>query len=111
MRLKLLLVLTVIGAVFPNVFIGVDIAEHGWRPGDYIEAWWETIPNAHITTDLLYAALVFILWTSWDGPREGVRSWWVVIPATFLIGFCFACPLYLYLRERQLVDSPAPAPA
>ena len=109
MRLRILLALTVVGFVFPNVLIGVSIAENGWAPGDYIEAWYETIPNAHITTDLLFAALVFILWTSWDGPRSGVKSWWVIIPATFLVGFCFGLPLYLYMRERALEAGPAEA--
>ena len=44
--------------------------------------------------------LAFVIWASWDGPRNGVDRWWVVIPASLLVGVCFAIPLYLYMRER-----------
>jgi hypothetical protein len=30
-----------------------------------------------------------------------MRSWWVPVPASLLVGLCFAVPLFLLLRERQ----------
>jgi hypothetical protein len=52
--------------------------------------------------DLVIAFLALVAWASWDGPRSGVDRWWVVIPASLLVGVCFALPLYLYMREKAL---------
>ena len=110
-RLRLLLALTVIGFVVPNVFVGVYLAEEGLALGEYFEAWYSSTPQTQLTVDITLAALAFVFWASWDGPRSGVKSWWVVIPATFLVGLCFGLPLYLYLREKALAEPGAPAPA
>jgi hypothetical protein len=101
-RVKLLLALTVIGFLVPNAFVIAYLAEHGLAVGDYLAAWFDSLPQTQLTIDIVFSALVFLLWTSWDGPRSGIRRWWVAIPATFLVGLCFALPLYLYLRERDL---------
>jgi hypothetical protein len=55
--------------------------------------------------------LVAWIWASWDGPRSGVRHWWMIIPASALVGICFGLPLYLYMREKALAEVAAPAPA
>jgi hypothetical protein len=34
-----------------------------------------------------------------DARRLGVRRWWLVLPAAFLVGLSLALPLYLYLRH------------
>ena len=31
-----------------------------------------------------------------------MRSWWVLVPASLLVGLCFAVPLFLLLRERAV---------
>jgi hypothetical protein len=40
-----------------------------------------------------------------EGPRAGVRRWWLFIPATLLVGLCFGLPLFLLPRERALSHS------
>lgn len=100
-KVRLLLALTVIGFVVPNVFVVVYLAREGLDLGDYFGAWFEVLPAAQITVDILLSALAFLIWAAWDGPRSGVSRWWLSIPATFLVGLCFGLPLYLYLRERN----------
>jgi hypothetical protein len=95
-----LLLLAVIGFIVPNVMIAVFIVEHGLDIGLYFENWFDTLPSAQLVVDLVIAFLALVVWASWDGPRSGVDNWWVVIPASLLVGVCFALPLYLYMRER-----------
>ena len=99
-REKSLLLLAVAGFVVPNVMVGVFIAEHGLDLELYFESWFETLPSSQLVVDLVIAFLALVVWASWDGPRTGVDNWWVVIPASLLVGVCFALPLYLYMRER-----------
>ena len=109
-RLRVLLALTVVGFLVPNAFVIAYLADEGLALGDYFEAWFESLPQTQLTIDLALAASTFLIWTAWDGPRAGVRRWWLAIPASFLVGICFGAPLYLYLREREL-GAAAPAPA
>lgn len=94
-----LLLLTVAGFVVPNVMLGIFIAEHGLDVALYLENWFETLPSSQLVADLTIAFFALVVWTAWDGPRRGVGRWWVVIPASLLVGVCFALPLYLYMRE------------
>lgn len=105
-RTRLLLLLTVLGFVAPNTMVVIFLTEHGVDLGQYLGNWFATLPSAQLAVDLAICCVAFIGWSALDGPRTGVRRWWVTIPATLLVGLCFAIPLYLLLRERAL-DTPA----
>lgn len=97
---KALLGLAVIGFVVPNIFVVWFLAGHSFDVGEYFSLWFDSLPAAQLFADLVIASLALFVWAAIDGPRRGVGRWWVVFPATFLVGFCFALPLYLYMRER-----------
>jgi hypothetical protein len=99
---RLLLLLTLVGFVVPNAMAVIFLTEHGLDLGRYLGDWFATLPSAQLAVDLLICAVAFIGWAALDGPRTGVRCWWLTIPATLLVGLCFAIPLYLLLRERAL---------
>jgi Terpene cyclase DEP1 len=101
-RERVLLALTIVGFAAPNVMVGVFIAKHGLDVGRYFNDWVQTLPAAQLGVDLIIAFVAFRLWAAWDGRRTGQRSWWVLIPASLLVGLCFAVPLFLLLRERTL---------
>jgi hypothetical protein len=101
-RRRFLLVATVVGFAVPNAMVVVFFAEHGVDLGRYLDNWFATLPSAQLVADLVICCVAFIGWSAWDGPRSGVRRWWVTIPATALVGVCFAVPLYLLLRDRAL---------
>jgi hypothetical protein len=103
-REKSLLLLAVVGFVVPNVMVGIFIAEHGLDLELYFDNWFETLPSSQLVVDLVIAFLALAVWASWDGPRTGVDNWWVVFPASLLVGVCFALPLYLYMRERAVAS-------
>jgi hypothetical protein len=106
-REKTLMLLTVVGFVTPNAMVVVFLAEHGLDLGRYLGNVVDTLPAAQFTADLMICFVAFVSWTAWDGPRSGVRRWWITIPASLLVGLCFAIPLYLLLRERTAQSDPS----
>lgn len=102
-REKGLMVLTVIGFLVPNTMLAVFVAEHGPGPAGYLIHWFESLPAAQLAFDVTLAAIAFSVWAIWEGRRLGMRTWWLPIPASVLVGVCFAVPLFLLLRERALV--------
>lgn len=107
-RERLLLVLTVVGFVVPNVCVGLYLFDEGFELGGYFSLWTASIPSTQLLLDLVIAALAFFVWAAVEGPRAGIRRWWVCIPASLLVGLCFGLPLFLWMRERTLSRAPVP---
>jgi menaquinone-9 beta-reductase len=99
---RLLLALTVIGFVVPNVFVGVYLADADFDLAGYFSLWTASTPSTQLLVDLAIAALAFFIWAAFDGPRARIKRWWLCIPASLLVGLCFGLPLYLLMRERAL---------
>jgi hypothetical protein len=108
---RVLLALSVVGFVVPNVLLGIFIADEGLDISGYFSLWTDSMPSTQLMLDLVIAALAFLVWTAYEGPRAGVRRWWVAIPAAALVGLCFALPLFLLMRERALKRSATASPA
>jgi hypothetical protein len=106
-RVRFFALLTVVGFVVPNVFVATYIVEHGWSPGNYLGDWFQTLPAAQITVDLMIVGVAFLVWAFWEGRRIGERRWWWTLPASYLVGLCFAVPLFLWMRERRLEEAAA----
>ena len=110
-RSRALLALTIIGFVVPNAMLALWVADHGPGPVNYLERWFASLPAAQITVDLALAFVAFALWAAWEGRRLGMRTWWVPVPASLLVGLCFALPLFLLLREDAVAAARGSGPA
>jgi hypothetical protein len=97
---RLLLILTIVGFIVPNVLLGIFIADEGFDVSGYFSLWTDSTPSTQLTLDLVIAGLAFFVWAAHDGPRAGIERWWLCIPASLLVGLCFGLPLYLLMRER-----------
>jgi hypothetical protein len=107
---RLLLVLTVLGFVVPNLFVVAYLAGEGLDLSGYFSLWTASTPSTQLLVDLGIAALAFVAWAAIDGPRTQIKRWWLCIPATLFVGLCFGLPLYLLMRERALrIRGPGPA--
>ncbi len=106
-RERILLALTVVGFAVPNAMVIAFVAEHGVDVAGYLDAWVESLPAAQLAADLVIAFVAFALWAAWEGRRLAMRTWWLPIPASALVGLCFGLPLFLLLRERRLRLAPA----
>lgn len=105
----LLLGLTILGFVVPNVFVGLYIADEGLDLAGYFSLWTASIPSTQLLVDLAIAASAFFIWAAVEGPRAQIKRWWLCIPASLLVGICFGLPLFLLMRERALNGYPGAA--
>ena len=101
-RERYLLLMTVVGFVVPNAMVAAFIVDNGVDPGQYFGDWYGTLPAAQLALDLGTAFWAFVPWAAWEARRTGQKNWWYTIPASLLVGVCFAIPLYLWQRERTL---------
>lgn len=101
-RERALLGLTIVGFLVPTTMVAVFFIDHGPDVNGYFDAWVQSLPAAQLAADLTIAFLAFVLWAAWEGRRLGMRTWWLPVPASVLVGLCFAVPLFLLLRERFL---------
>jgi hypothetical protein len=101
-RERTLLILAIVGFIVPNTMVAAFFIDHGVDVGGYLSEWVESLPAAQLAADLVIAAVAFVLWAAWEGRRLGMSTWWVPVPASLLIGLCFALPLFLLLRERAV---------
>lgn len=106
MKERLLLALTIIGFIVPNVCVGIFLANEGLDISGYFSLWTASTPSTQLLLDLVIAALALFVWAAVEGPRARIKRWWLCIPATLLVGLCFGLPLFLWMRERTL-NAPA----
>jgi hypothetical protein len=101
----------VVGAVAPWIFFGSFVADEGVDPAAFVGSLYADGAVGGATTDLLISSVVFWVWSRRDSRTRGVPGWWLVVPATLLVGLSLALPLYLFLRAgRSAGDSPHPTP-
>jgi hypothetical protein len=105
-RERVLLALTIAGFVVPDTMATVFFMDHGLDLSGFFDGFVPSLPAALLAADLSIAFLAFALWAAWEGRRIGMRTWWLPIPASALVGLCFAIPLFLLLRERALRERP-----
>jgi hypothetical protein len=104
-RERTLLALTIVGFVVPSTMTALFVVRHGLTLDGYLRHWGESLPATQLAADLIIAFIAFALWAAWEGRRLRMRSWWVPVPASLLVGLCFALPLFLLLRERALAEA------
>lgn len=103
MRARVFLVFTIIGFLTPPILITYYVIDQGaFDAVDMLNAMVDNTIALAVFCDLTLSALCFFYWASYEGPRLGIKRWWWTIPATFIIGLCFALPLFMYWRERAL---------
>ena len=54
--------------------------------------------------DLLFAVLVFFIWTYIDGKKYGINRLGLVWLLTLLFGLAGGFPFYLYLKEKTIAN-------
>jgi len=106
-RERALLAFTTVGFVVPYTMGTIFLIDHGLDVGGFFNGFVQSLPAALLAADLSIAFVVFALWAALEGRRIGMRTWWLPIPASALVGLCFAVPLFLLLRERGLREHAA----
>ncbi len=100
------LIFAILGAVLPTLS-NIEFAQN-YGPGFDIARFIE-LANANpaaesLSRDLMISAGAISIWIFSEARRLKIRYLWIVILGTFTIAFAFSAPLFLFLRERRLME-------
>lgn len=96
-------ILAIIGAIVPNVFIGYLIGQQVELDlMTFVQGAFANPGAQFFAIDLLLTVVVFWVFVYFEVRKHRIQYWWIAIIGNFLIGVCFALPMFLYLRERTM---------
>jgi hypothetical protein len=103
----LYLSLAIIGFIAPNVLVFAESIETGnillyTNPLATLEGMFANRISTIFMIDLLFAVLVFFIWTYLEGKKYGIKRLGFVWLLTLLLGLAGGFPFYLYLKEKTI---------
>lgn len=107
---KIYLSLALIGFIAPNILVFAESIETGnillyTNPLATIEGMFANRISTIFIIDLLFAVLVFFIWTYIDGKKLGIKRLVVIWLLTLLLGLAGGFPFYLYLKEKTIANN------
>ena len=95
------------GFIAPSILVFAESVETGnillyLHPMATIEGMFANRISSIFIIDLLFAVLVFFLWSFNDAKRYGVKNIGLVWLLTMLLGLAGGFPFFLYLREKAI---------
>ena len=101
---RIYLILAITGFVAPNILVLAETLDNGnillWTD---LSATFSGMFENRISTifmiDLLFAVLVFFIWTFNESKIIGIKKMWTTWILTLLLGLAGGLPLFLYFRE------------
>ena len=102
---KVYLLLTVLGIVIPFGAFVPWLLNNGIDFTALYQAAMVNPISIFAWLDVLVAALVLLTFIIVDGKRNNVRYAWLAVIGTISVGVSCGLPLYLYLKERQRMNS------
>jgi len=101
-------VLALAGLVVPWIFNLQFIHAHqGFTVSAFVAEAFSVPAARSIGADISIAATAWMIWMVGEARRLRMRHAWVYIVLVFTVAFAFACPLFLFMRERALRAAPA----
>ena len=101
------LVLSVFGAILPwqaNLEFMQMNPGGGFDLQTFIQDANINAASRSLNRDLLIAASAFSIWIIAEGKKLEIKGWWITLIMSFSISFACGGPLFLYLRERKLIE-------
>lgn len=93
--------MAVVGTLIPWLFFSYFFALHGPDILLFLQSLFVNGAAGGFSTDVFITIFIFWVWSWRDAAKCKVARWWLVLPASLLVGLSLALPLYLYLRERN----------
>ncbi len=98
---KIYLALTILGLIFPYIFVVRFTAIHGIDFGEFWQQMWANNISSMAMTDLLMSSFICWIYMRIEAKKYQISNLWVYIASTLAVGLCFALPLFLYVREGK----------
>lgn len=101
------LILAIIGFILPSILVFQESVESGnillySNPMETIDGMFANRISSIFLIDLLFAVLVFFIWSYYESKRYGIKNIWIFWVLTMLLGFAGGLPFFLYRRQRQI---------
>ncbi len=100
------LLFAILGAVLPTLANIDFVLTYG--PGFDIQKFIalanENSASQSLSRDLFIGAGSITIWIIFESRRLKMKNLWIVILGIFTIAFAFGAPLFLFLRERRLLE-------
>jgi hypothetical protein len=110
MKLKTIyLVLCVLGLVLPYWQFVPWVAANGLNMPLFFQQLFANHIGAFFGMDVLVSAVALMVFARSESSRLGVPGRWLPLIAVLTVGVSLALPLFLYMRERKLVEDRATA--
>jgi Terpene cyclase DEP1 len=101
---RLYLLIALLGAVVPYSQFLPWVAAHGLNLRLFFTELFLGHVSAFFGLDVFLSALALFVFIWHEGATRRIRTLWLPIVATCVIGVSCGLPLFLYLRERQLAS-------
>ena len=98
--------LMVLGLVLPYCYFLPWVMQHGLNLPLLIRELFSTRIGAFFGVDVLLSALAAIAFIRREGSRRRMRFLWLPIAAVCLVGVSCGLPLFLFMREREILKTP-----
>lgn len=111
MKIKTLyLSLAIIGFIAPSILVFAESIETGnillyTNLVATIEGMFANRISTIFMIDLLFAVMVFLVWSYIDGKKHSVKNLGLIWILTFLFGLAGGFPMYLYFKEKTIKRS------
>ena len=100
------LIIGIAGAAFTTISNIEFVKAYG--PGfdfiKFVELAKNNPASQSLSFDLLFVASAIFIWMFIESRRLSMRHFWIITLATFSIAIAFSAPLFLFLRERRLLE-------
>jgi hypothetical protein len=96
------MLLCIVGLVVPYAAFLPWLAEHGPNGRLFVQNLFANRISAFFAIDVVVSAVALLRFAALESHRLHLRSRWIILLATLLVGVSLGLPLFLYLRERQL---------
>jgi hypothetical protein len=97
--------LTVLGLVLPYCYFLPWVLQHGLNVPLLFNELFSTRIGAFFGIDVLVSALASIAFIRRDGSQRRMRFLWLPIAAVCLVGVSCGLPLFLFMREREILEA------
>ena len=100
------LLFAIAGGIFP-MLANIDfVHQYGsaFDIGKFIELANINPAAQSLSRDLMIGAGAITIWIFFESRRLKMKNVWIIFLTTFLIAFAFAAPLFLFLRERRIIE-------
>ncbi len=100
------LAIAMAGAIFP-VYSNIKFVQlygPGFNIFSFINLATNNPASQSLSFDLFFLSSAVFLWMFIESRRLSLKHFWIVVLGTFSIAIAFSAPLFLFLRERRLIE-------